>query len=294
MVPFLGAGVNLCGRPDTEPFKTGVSLPSGAELARHLADYAAFDSGDDDLVRVSQHLSVLTGMGPLYEMLHDVFDHDYPPTELHRFLADMPALLRASTGTPNYQLIITTNYDDALERAFQAVGEPADVVIYMADGPDRGKFLHRDPEGTETVVEVPNRYEGLSLEERTVIVKIHGAVDRDESERDSYVITEDHYIDYLTRTDISSLIPVKLAAKIRKSHFLFMGYSLRDWNLRVILHRIWGAQQLTYRSWAVLLKPELIDERTWSQRQVDIIEARLEDYVVGLRKALKTVADVPA
>ncbi len=76
-------------------------------------------------------------------------------------------------------------------------------------------------------------------------------MDRASPERDSFVITEDHYIDYLTRTDISNLLPVTLAAKLRKSHFLFLGYSLRDWNLRVILHRIWGEQKLTYKSWAI-------------------------------------------
>ena len=32
-------------------------------------------------------------------------------------------------------------------------------------------------------------------------MKIHGAVDRAEPDRDSYVITEDHYIDYLTKTE---------------------------------------------------------------------------------------------
>ena len=37
-----------------------------------------------------------------------------------------------------------------------------------------------------------------------MILKIHGAIDRagPEAEWDSYVITEDHYIDYLTRTEI--------------------------------------------------------------------------------------------
>jgi hypothetical protein len=42
-----------------------------------------------------------------------------------------------------------------------------------------------------------------------------------------------------------------LAVKLRKSHFLFLGYSLRDWNLRVIFHRILGAQRLKYKSWAI-------------------------------------------
>ena len=46
-------------------------------------------------------------------------------------------------------------------------------------------------------------------------------------------------------------MPVTLAAKLRKSHFLFLGYGLRDWNMRVILHRIAGEQRLTYKSWAI-------------------------------------------
>ena len=94
-------------------------------------------------------------------------------------------------------------------------------------------------------------------DERTVILKMHGAVDRANPDAtwDSYVITEDHYIEYLARTDIANLVPVTLAAKLRRSHFLFLGYSMRDWNLRVILHRIWGEQKLKYKSWAIQLAP---------------------------------------
>ena len=46
-----------------------------------------------------------------------------------------------------------------------------------------------------------------------------------------------------------------LTAKLRKSHFLFLGYGLRDWNLRVILHRIAGEQRLNYKSWAIQRHP---------------------------------------
>ena len=37
-----------------------------------------------------------------------------------------------------------------------------------------------------------------------MILKIHGDVDRADEAADSYVITEDHYIDYLARENISS------------------------------------------------------------------------------------------
>lgn len=287
VIPFLGAGVNLCGRPAGVPWRQGQYLPAGGELAAYLAQ--SFGYPDDeavDLVRVSQYVAVMNGSGPLYEGLHALFDADYPPTPLHQLLASLPGALRALGYPPRHQLIVTTNYDDVLERAFRAAGELFDLVTYIAEGEERGKFLHTPPEDEPVVIDRPNEYRGLNLEQRSAILKIHGAVDRLNPERDSYIITEDHYIDYLTRTDISNLIPVMLAARLRKSHFLFLGYSLRDWNLRVILHRIWGEQKLSYKSWAIQLKPQTLDQEFWRKRDVDILDVRLEDYVASLSQRL--------
>jgi SIR2-like domain len=107
---------------------------------------------------------------------------------------------------------------------------------------------------------------------------------KDLPERDSFVITEDHYIDYLTRTNLSNLVPVTLAAKLRRSHFLFLGYGLRDWNLRVILHRISGEQKLSYKSWAIQLCPDDLDERFWMKRDVEILRIDLGTYVRALEQ----------
>ena len=116
-----------------------------------------------------------------------------------------------------------------------------------------------------------------------------GAVARASAEQSSFVISEDDYIDYLTRTDISNLPPVKLAEKLRNSNFLFFGYSLRDWTLRVILHRIWGDQQLNYTSWAVHLNPQDLDERFCRRRDVEIIDADLEHYIKALSQRVQTL-----
>lgn len=293
VVPFLGAGVNLCDRPEGAAWKIGQHLPSGAELAEHLAKSFGYPATDaQDLVRVAQYVAVMTGSGPLYEELHHLLDSDYPLTSLHRFLAHLPAALSAQGHPARYQLIVTTNYDDVLERAFRAAKVPFDLVTYVADGEHRGKFLHWPPDGQVRLIEKPNEYRGLSLDEnrnlqRPAIMKIHGAVDRASADRDSYVITEDHYIDYLTRTDISSLVPATLAEKLKKSHYLFLGYGLRDWNLRVILHRIWGAQKLTYKSWAIQRDPSPIEQEFWRKRDVDILNVRLEDYVATLSGRLQ-------
>lgn len=283
VIPFFGAGANLCGRPSGAKWQPGAHLPSGGELAEHLADNYGYPSPDKrDLTRVSQYVALMAGSAPLYEELRDLLDANYPPTTLHQFFATLPATLRAKNYRAPHQLIVTTNYDDLMERAFQSAGEAFDIVTYVAEGDQRGKFLHYLPNGDVKLIERPNEYRDLNLDARPVILKIHGAIDRANADRDSYVITEDHYIDFLGHTDISTLIPVTLAAKLRKSHFLFLGYSLRDWNLRVIFHRIWGQQKLTYHSWAIQLDPSDLDKRFWAKREVDLIGIALDQYIAAL------------
>jgi hypothetical protein len=296
VVPFLGAGVNLCDRPESTPWERGRYLPSGSELAAYLAkeiNYPYPDSGD--LLRVSQYVDVKLGNGPLYEVLHDVFDADYTPTPVHRLLASLPALIRAGRtgGRRFFPLNVTTNYDDGLERAFQEVGEPYDLVTYIADGPDRGRFKHTRPDDSYEVILVPNAYTELRCDERPVIAKIHGAVSRRSQERDSFVVTENHYIAYLSHTDIAKLIPINIATRMRKSHFLFLGYSLKDWNLRVILHRLWGEEGLGYNSWAIQPTPERIEEKAWYRRGVELLDAQLVDYAAELERWLERAVSTP-
>ena len=295
VVPFLGAGVNLVRSPDGGPWRIGERLPSGSELSAYLADRYGYEGADrHDLVRVSQYVSLMSGSGPLYEELHRLFDADYPPTPVHRLLARLPAKLEAKGYPPRYQLIVTTNYDDVLERALRDEGQPFDVISYVTAGEHAGRFLHWLPEGEVRPIERPNEYllpvreEGDERDDflRPVILKLHGAIDRPGGDRDSYVITEDHYIDYLTRTDISSIVPVTVARKLKRSNFLFLGYGLRDWNLRVILYRIWGEQKLSYASWSIQLDPDPLDERLWRRRDVEILDIGLEEYVDRLEARL--------
>jgi hypothetical protein len=291
VVPFLGAGVNLCGRPDSAPFTLGRFLPSGGELAEYLAESNGYpDEDTTNLLRVSQYVDVMLGPGPLYQELHEVFDADYAPTPVHRMLAQLPAMIRNSNQR-YFPLIITTNYDDALERAFAEAGEQYDLVTYIAQDPNGGLFRHSSPDGEARVISVPNKYDELRFDQRAVIAKIHGAVGRGSEESDSFVITENHYIDYLSHTEISQLIPVTVATRMCKSHLLFLGYSLKDWNLRVILNRLRDAG-LGWKSWAVQPHPDQIEERSWFRRDVDLLDARLETYIAGLTAALLEVSAV--
>ena len=298
VVPFLGAGVNLWCRSPLDTWQCGKDLPSGMQLTGYLVKEFGYPEKDSsDLLRVSEYAAVMMGSGPLYEKLRALFDVDYPPTPLHEFFAQLPKRLKNKGHPPKYQLFITTNYDDVLERAFQIAEEPFDVVTYIADGDNRGRFVHRLPDGELRLIALPNEYVALPIEmpslllKRSLILKIHGTVDRNESDWDSYVITEDHYIDYLTRTDISTLMPKALVAKLKRSHFLFLGYSLRDWNLRAILHRISMEAQRTYRSWAIQKDADPLEQKFWLKRDVDIYSESLESYIAALSQRIQDFPD---
>jgi DNA-binding SARP family transcriptional activator/class 3 adenylate cyclase len=268
----------------------GLSSENGGTLASRLAE--AFDCPEEhrgDLTRVSQYVAATQGVGPLYDQLHELSAGEDEPGPVERFLSGLPELAR-SRGA-EHQLFVTTTYGHALERAFEERGEDADIVSFVAQGPNRGKFLHRTPDGSETVVVVPNAYAELSLAERPVILKVHGEADsRPDRGRESFVASEDDYIGYLAQSELANVLPVTLAAKLRRSHLLFISYPVVEWSLRVFLHRVFGDEPISYRSWAVLPGAHPIQHELWRQRGVDLYDIALEDFVTDIERRLGEVA----
>ena len=259
------------------------------ELAAVLAERFACPPGyAAGLARVSEYVAARNGVGPLWDELHAALDRDVDPQPLHAWLASLPPLLRRR-GVP-HQLIVTTALDTSVERAFAEADEELDVVSYIAAGRDRGRFLHVAPDGAAVVVEEPNAYTGVSLERRTVLLKVHGGVDRgDARERESFAVSEDDHIDYLAET--AGTIPVTLAARLRRSHLLFLGYGVDDWSLRVFLRRVWGPDRLAYRSWAVQPVAEQVARELWRQRDVDAYDCGIEEYAVELEARTRPLGD---
>jgi DNA-binding SARP family transcriptional activator len=255
------------------------------ELAHHLAE--RFDFPEDEgaeLTRIAQFAALMQGSGPLYDELHDLFKGRAAPIAIHRFFAALPPLLRERGA--RQQLIVTTSYDLALEEAFAEAGEEFDVVSYLASGRSRGKFCHFAPGEAARVIDVPNTYATeLDLERRPVILKLHGGIDpASERSWETFVITEDDYIDYLPQGELAPALPVGLAARLRRSHFLFVGYGMREWNLRLLLNRLWGGGAVNYRSWAVAAAPRPVERAFWRARDIDLLEAPIDEYVEGLAR----------
>lgn len=276
VIPFLGAGASLSatGVDQDKTDQSVQSLPSAAELTDQLAEKARFPKNEAmDLAKVAQYYSLMGGRSPLYHDLHSIFDKDYPLTPLHQYLARLER--------PN--LIVTTNYDDLIERAFAAQGKVFDVVVHTCDPDNLGdKLLWLEHGATQPTEVHPNKLD-INMEEVTVIYKMHGGIDRHSPNRDQYVITEDDYIDFLTRMTKNRAIPAILAEAFQSRHFLFLGYSLRDWNLRVVLNRIQDSRRASdITSWSIQYKPSLMERKFWEKRRVEVFDMTLDEFVQDL------------
>jgi hypothetical protein len=299
VVPVLGRDVN--GTPlEGQPILGGASLPNSGELARDLAERFGLDLEHHDLAKVAQQVYLTSGSPDLHRTLRRLLPAEAAPSAVHRFLAAFPTCLDRASVERRFQMIITTNYDVALERAFDEANEPYDLLVYMASGDDRGRFVHFPFDSDPEPINVPNQYAKLPIDEdgeveRSLIVKIHGAVDGSSGGygwRNNYVITEDEYIEYLSRGPIENLVPIQILDKLAGAHCLFLGYSMNDWNSRVFLQRIWKGASIPAKSWAIEPNPGSLETDFWQHSGVDLLAAPLAGYVEQL--ARRIVSGSPA
>ncbi len=297
VVPFLGAGVNFGVRqpPDAKwDEKVSNFLPSGMELSRFLADMSSFPAEDEDdigdLAKVSSYFVDQLARRRLRERLHEIFDRDFEPADIHNYLAEV------ARGTP--LLIVTTNYDDLTERAFNRLNLPFDLVIHPTDRKDLEASILWWKHGAPKPEVLPPNQLLVDLKTTTVIYKMHGTVDRQTNEWDSFVITEDDYIDFLSRMTGQTAVPAQFMRHFKTRHFLFLGYGLRDWNLRVVLKNLRTVLPATneqrslaaeddeddeMRSWAIQYKPSELEIELWRARKVKIYDVNINEFVQKLR-----------
>ena len=111
---------------------------------------------------------------------------------------------------------------------------------------------------------------------------MHGTVGQATDQWDNFVITEEDYVEFLSRMTTNSAVPALFYPYFRERSFLFLGYSLRDWNMRAILRLLrtdWDREQW----WAVLDEPDPLDVKSWERRNVTFYAMTLEEYLTGLR-----------
>jgi hypothetical protein len=202
--PFLGAGACFG------------ALPLGGEIAQKWSQEHNYPLEDcHDLARVAQFLAVpYYPMFPKEEILEQWFKEIAPPDftepdEPHGILADLPL--------PVY---MTTNYDDFMVRALQS--------------------RHKDPKRelcrwNQLVKDTPCIFESEPGFRPTVanpvVFHLHGH----SKVVESLVLTEDDYLDFLVNISRDqALLPPRIQEALTGASLLFIGYSLADWDFRVL------------------------------------------------------------
>ena len=303
-IPFLGAGAS------SFPRDVVAKPPSARTLAMELAEewqyppYEIFremanssDPADrerslrakidcENLMQVSSWVEHALGDRPrLDEKLRKCLaEEPLPPNTLHNLLA------RVAREQP--MAIITTNYDDLIELALGQYEVPFDLFVVAIDRSAaqagvQGATLFR-PAGQDELTPVTGEQQLLGLEldsgeihlRRTVLFKIHGHIGRARKTDDTFVITEEDYVSFLGRMGSgNSVIPADLAPLVQSRRLLFLGYGLRDWNLRVLLERLTRMRVQAMRSYAVAYDIDPAESQLWDRRNVRVYSGDLNDFV---------------
>jgi len=284
IVPFLGAGASLIGTATAGSWNPAAPsrLPTGSELSAQLALATSFPKGEDqqDLAKVCSYFTAISGRKLLRKKLRQLLNHDYQCGPLHKLLASVQAP----------QVIVVTNYDRLVEQAFQEMNKPYDLVIYPSELRDFIGVLWWPHGATEPQKVAANKLD-IDLSKRTVIFKMHGTVALSKPEWDNFVISEEDYVEFLSRMTTNDAIPSLFYKYFDDRRFLFLGYSLRDWNLRVLLKNLErslarAGEEEDSRSWAIQRNPSEVERRLWERRKVTIFEVDLGQFVDRLMKQL--------
>ena len=164
----------------------------------------------------------------------------------------------------NFPLIYTTNYDRNLEAAFEAQGR--------------------------SYAKIANARDLIALgAQDTQIVKFHGDFDDDAS----LVLTES---DYFSRLNFDSPLDVKLRADAMSRPVLFIGYSMQDLNIRLLLHRIWETwsrspyESHRPKSYVFLPRAGPAQEAVLSRWGISVITSDLDNPEAALSVFLEELA----
>lgn len=293
--PFIGAGA--CAG----------YLPTGSELAEALAEESEYplQEGQSDLSRVAQYMAVdhrsaqfpKFALSQFFSLSHSPlagaqFRYLQPSTKLKvadgrlarlydrrvipPFQEDSTAL-HAVLAAINSSIYLTTNYDDFMSASLRASGRDVTTDFCRWSPSLLRDYFSPFDKGYQ-----PSNSNAL-------VYHLHGHADT----VSSCVVTEDDYLDFTayiaqdlcrTKEGIGKkvMLPVCIRRAIKNNLLLFLGYSIRDQNLRVVLRTLW--QTLSPSTDQLNIAVQLKAEPEMNGAQLDRITKYLEkQYEISLR-----------
>jgi hypothetical protein len=206
---FLGSGAHA-PPPAGSAFQYADACrpPVGSVLSRELAgacDFAQHLPHDDpgNLQRVALAYEIAFSRARLVTAVDDAVNTGKQPSPMVRALAGL-----------DFPIVITTNYDQLFERALMDAGKQPRVAIYTPRLEVTTDFRKPTPDSP-------------------IVFKIHGCISRPET----LVITDEDYIDFVLRMSSKEPydpLPRRLKVYLTDWTTLFVGYSLLDYNLRLL------------------------------------------------------------
>jgi len=244
--PFIGAGA--CAG----------TLPLGADIAREWAKdtnypFPLSDTGDN-LSRVAQFWALSDPIAPKEDI-----QSRFKPIKHPNFSDNEPHALLADLQLPIY---ITTNYDNFMVEALRTRhkrNSKLDPCEPQRELCRWNKIIEEETVSIFGTDEEKTNY--VPTVEKPLVYHLHGHYDTPQS----MVLTEDDYLDFLVNLsrENQTVLPPAIRTAMSKTSLLFIGYSLSDWNFRVLFRTLVGSEAAThsYPSIAVQLTPsDLVDD----------------------------------
>ena len=250
------------------------------EFYKGLARLFQCEALADERFAAGQYIADRHGRDCLYAEIRKLFTRAaLTSQDTHEFFAAWREF-KTHTGEPlPFPMIITTNYDDILERRLADAGLPYHLFSYQSDGPHRRLFFHRDPNDGLRIIERPRNIRTLS--DGFILVKINGGIDRQRRIRESYVTTRLDYWDLAVH--IPDVLPALIQEKLLATQLLFIGHGLAAADVESLV-RFAHKHHPGQRSWAVVFKNEGIEY--WRQCGLEIINQPVNPYVIELGERL--------
>lgn len=257
-IAFLGAGCSMSYKD-----KHGLDvpgLPSGGTLAEKLATSCGYKNGNDyDLAKVAEYFVYMKSGNreELESQLKKEISRINQPRPIHTVLAQLNTI----------KVVITSNYDTLLENELLKYYRKMDKHFYDHQNSQTAHF-DRD----------------IYFEANDIVLhKMHGTVEVPRS----MVITQSDYIRYLANlNDADRGMPEYFRKTMIPRHtLLFLGYSLEDWNFRVIWegvisqYRNTGVQRESY---AIVQNPKDFQVKFWVRRNIEVIDYDLTEFAKKL------------
>ena len=240
-----------------------VGLPSWQKLIDHMVgeldlDRTTIEERNVSYQTLAEYYRLKRGsLGPLRSWL----DRNWAVSEERVRDSELHRLIVAL----DFPIIYTTNYDRNLEAAFELHDKP---FVKVANARDVAK----------------------ASSDITQIIKFHGDFDDDAS----LVLAES---DYFNRLSFDSPLDVKLRADALGRTVLFIGYSMSDMNIRLLLYRLWqtwrqsGYEEDRPRSFVFMPRPSPVQEAVLGRWGITLVTEEVDDPEEALCSFLAKLAD---